>query len=195
MSIYLTMTLNNINIYSSLINVNVNNDNEHHPPHPYPHHKYIYIASNLDYLQNKRNYNKYLNKFLDKCQHFEIRIYDIINNKYHILNKKYVIDQINDAKKYLINNHILALQNLIKDNLITADSYSKTNSIVQITHKMLVDLDKLIKLTDDVYSYNLLCIEDSIVLARIDNDMYVDVSEINDDISRASKNGYIDEYK
>lgn len=183
MSIYLTMTLNNIDAYNSLNNIIITNNN----------YNYVCAVGNLDYLQNKRNFNKYLNKFLDKCQHYEIKIYNKIDHKYHIFEKKHIVEQINDAKKHIINNHITHLQNMMNNKTFGGESYiAMNNKIIPITHKMLLDLDKLIKLTDDIYSYNLLCMED---LFNETKNMYVDVSEINDDINTASQYGYIDEYK
>ena len=156
-------------------------------------HNYICVVSNLDYLQNKRKFNKYLNKFLDRCQNYEIKLYDKIDNKFHILEKRHVIDQINNAKKHIIKNHIASLENMF-DDVITGESYIRVNNkIISMTHKMLLDLDKLIRITDDIYLYNLLCVKDSFKYSS--GDSYVDFSEINDDINKASQFGYIDEYK
>ena len=153
---------------------------------------YICVVSNLDYLLNKRKFNKYLNKFMGKCHHYEINLYNKINNNFHIFEQKHIRTQIYNAKKHIINNHIISLQHILNTNM-TGDAYfTVNNKIVYMTHKILLELDKLLKLTEYIYMYNLLCITDT--CKSTFECEYVDFSEINDAYDVPNQE-YIDEYK
>lgn len=160
--------------------------------------QYICHVNNLDYIINKQKCNKYLHKFLNKCQQYKIKYYKKENDKYGIFSKTHIFEQINIIKKQNIQTHINALQTMCNAPITNKNYLDINTNLINIIHKSLHDLDKLEKITEYIYDYNILCIDDMCksINSVITSNNFVDFSEINDEFILSHTNiKYIDEYK
>lgn len=157
---------------------------------------YLCVVISLDYLYNKRKYNRYINKFLDKCNYYSISFYNEIDDKYYIYDKKKMIFQIQNLKKNKINDHINQLNNFINNDITTSKYIDINNKATYMTQISLIDLDKFEAIINNVYMYNLLLVDNIMKYNDIIMSDYVDLSEINEKIILKEKQNivYIDEY-
>lgn len=137
---------------------------------------YIYTIDNIDYLSDRRKIYKKLDVFMTKCEQFNIYIYDIINDKYHIHTKGYILWQILKTKSQMIDIHISELKKIQNTNCITMKIYVNANNrITNIIRRIIHDLDILENICEYVYENDLLNIQ----LNRI---IHVDMTEIKDEM-------------
>lgn len=133
--------------------------------------KYIESTDNLDYIINRSVFNKYLKRYLDKCNKYGIKLYYYNNSKYNLIIKDAIMEQINIKKYEQIKIHIDELTKMLKDTEICNSNINNNKSInskkyMEINNKLLlkinkklVNLDTLFKLTEYIYNNNLLHME------------------------------------
>ena len=119
--------------------------------------KYEYSIENINYLFYRSTFNSYLKKFIDYCNSYNIKYYDLFNNNYHILKKKYVVKQIRKIIKKYIYNHINILSNVILTDI--SKYVDENHKISTINENKLRKLNEFIDLVNIVYEYKLLHIE------------------------------------
>lgn len=117
---------------------------------------FLLEVDNLNYINYKCTFNRYLKKFIYKCQKLSIKIFYTSNDKFYILNFDDIINQVNNIKKSLIQNHISLLEEIIKKDKIDVDRYMQTNNIISFNQTKLHLCDEFISLAIIVYNYKLL---------------------------------------
>ena len=141
------MNKNTINIYD--LETDIKYDN------------YLLEVDNLNYINYRCSFNKYLKRFINKCQKLHIKIFFVNNNKFNILNKQYIIDQINYLKNNIVKSHIELLTNMMLNNEINTIEYiSVNNEIILKNQNKLNNYDDFIYLTNIIYTYKLLEIDE-----------------------------------
>jgi hypothetical protein len=120
---------------------------------------YLLCVDNLNHIYNRLIFDKYLKKFVNKCNKYNIDFYDKIDDKYYIYKKEYIILQINIFKKYIVQRHIDKLSNFIEKNNLDFESndyLELNNKIIAKNKTNLYILNKLLILVGIIYEYNLL---------------------------------------
>ena len=133
------------------LDLNINND------------KYECCCNNIDFILYRVTFNPYLKKFIGSCYKYNVKYYETIDNKFYIYKKSYIIDQIKQIIKKLINDHINILNNVVKNN------------------KKIDKLNKFIDLVYLVYEYKLLNVESlnkPIIDVKYEYDNLVNLSNI-----------------
>ena len=116
----------------------------------------------LDYIRYRASFNTLLNEFLNLCEKLDIKFNEKIDNRYNIISHDKILKQIKIKKENFINNQIKSLL-VLKD--------INTNNYLKITNEnvsLLKEYDKFIELTNIIYNYYLL---------NINNDTYKDLNK------------------
>jgi len=116
----------------------------------------------LDYIRYRASFNTLLNEFLNLCEKLDIKFNEKIDNRYNIISHDKILKQIKIKKENFINNQIKSLL-VLKD--------INTNNYLKITNEnvsLLKEYDKFIELTNIIYNYDLL---------NINNDTYKDLNK------------------
>ena len=119
-----------------------------------------YLASydNIDHIINRCYYDKYVVNFINKCYKNKIKIFYKLSDKFYILKKEDVINQVISLKHSVIRQHIKYMNKLINENTnICADEYASTNLNTINANKSTINYyDKLIALIEIIYYFKLL---------------------------------------
>jgi hypothetical protein len=127
------------------LNLEINND------------KYESCCENIDYILYRITFNPYLKKFIDLCNKYKIKYYEIVNEKYYIHKKLNIINQIKELIKNLIYDHINILNNINESN--SFNYLDENHKITLINQKKINKLNKFIELINLIYEYKLLNVE------------------------------------
>ena len=137
----------NINIFNNL-ETNIKYDN------------YFLEIDNINYINYRCSFNKYLKRFINKCKIYNINYFFTSNNKYYILNKINIIEQVNYLKQEIIKLHHKLLTNMIENNTLDTEQYLLFNKeITMKNYNKLKKYDDFIDLINIIYNYNLLEID------------------------------------
>jgi hypothetical protein len=122
---------------------------------------YLSFYDNIDHIINRCYYDKYIVKFINKCHKNKLKIFFKLLNKFYILQKEDVINQVILLKHSVIRQHVKNMNKLINDNInINADDYVSMNlDTININKSLINYYDKLIELIHIIYHFKLL--EDS----------------------------------
>ena len=149
------------------LDLNINND------------KYECCCNNIDFILYRVTFNPYLKKFIGSCYKYNVKYYETIDNKFYIYKKSYIIDQIKQIIKKLINDHINILNNVVKHNVF--NYLNENHKITSINNKKIDKLNKFIDLVYLVYEYKLLNVESlnkPIIDVKYEYDNLVNLSNI-----------------
>lgn len=155
---------------------------------------YLLFIDNLNYIYNRSLFNNNLKKFIHKCNKYNIKFYDKINDTYYIYKKKLIIEQINVFKKNIVQKHINKLKKIMNDGYQTNDYFELNNNILEKNKINLNKINKLLFLTDIIYDYNLLEIG---IIKKYDTDYInkynniVKSTDINNEYLKYIDNGII----